>query len=274
VTTFEFALHPVGPIVLGGMLLYPGSRARDVLAVFRDLMGDAPDELGAGAGLITAGPAEFVPQAMRGQPALGIIVCYAGDPAEGERVIAPLRHAAPPAADLVEPMPYTAVQQLIDPTMPAGMRHHWGGDFLDALPDEAIDVFCAAADTVPSPLTQILLMPAGGQIARVDEDATAIGQRHAPWTTHLLAVWRDPDESARNLAWLRALQAAADPYATGRTWLNFLGDEGEQRVQRAVGKEKYGRMQAIKDRYDPGNLFHLNQNIPPSGSQPCTSDIP
>jgi FAD/FMN-containing dehydrogenase len=273
VTTFEFALHPVGPLVLGGMLLYPGSRARDVLPVFRDFMAGAPDALGAGAALITAPAAEFVPEEMRGKPALGIVVCYAGDPAEGATVLAPMRYSAPPAADLVQPMPYTAVQQLIDPTMPPGLHNHWGGDFLADLSDEAIDALCAAADTVPSPLTQILVVPGGGQIARVDDDAMAIGQRQAPWNTHLLAVWSDPADSVRNLAWLRALQAAIEPYTTGRAWLNFLGDEGEHRVRKAVGEPKYERMRAIKDRYDPGNLFHLNQNIRPTGSQPWAPDL-
>jgi FAD/FMN-containing dehydrogenase len=268
VTTFEFALHPVGPIVLGGMVLYPGSRARDVLPVFRDFMADAPEELGAGAALITAPPAEFVPETMRGKPALGIVVCYAGDPAKGERVLAPLLDSGRPAADLVQPMPYTAVQQLLDPTLPKGMHNHWGGDFLATLPDEAIDAFCAAADTVPSPLTQVLILPGGGQIARVDDDAMAIGQRQAPWNTHLLTVWTDPGDSARNLAWLRALQAAIEPYTTGRAWLNFLGDEGEDQVRRAFGEQKYERLRAIKDRYDPGNLFRLNQNIRPNGSEP------
>jgi FAD/FMN-containing dehydrogenase len=264
VTNFEFALHPVGPIVLGGMLIHPASHAPEVLCAFRDFMADAPDEVGGGAALITAPPAPFVPEPLRGKPALGLILCYAGDPAEGERVIAPLRGYGRPAADLVQPMPYTALQQLIDPTMPAGLHNHWGGDFLAELPGDAIDAFCAASLTVPSPLTQILIVPGGGQLARVNDDAMAIGQRQAPWNTHLLTVWTDPADSARNLAWLRALQAAIDPYTTGHAWLNFLGEEGEHRVRRAVGDRKYERLQTIKRRYDPDNVFHLNQNVTPS----------
>jgi FAD/FMN-containing dehydrogenase len=264
VTTFEFALHPVGPIVLGGMLLYAGAQAPEALRVFRDFMADAPDELGAGAALITAPPAPFLPEPARGRAALGIVICYAGELAEGERVIAPLREYGPAAADLVQPMPYTAVQQLIDPTMPAGMHNHWGGDFLADLPDGAIDTFCAAADAVPSPLTQILIVPGGGHFARVDDDAMAIGQRQAPWNTHLLTIWSDPADSARNLVWLRSLQTAIDPYATGRAWRNFLGEEGESRVRRAVGDRKYERLQSIKRRYDVDNVFHLNQNVVPS----------
>jgi hypothetical protein len=117
---------------------------------------------------------------------------------------------------------------------------------------------------VPSPLTQILIVPVGGHFARVDDDAMAIGQRQAPWNTHLLTIWSDPADSARNLVWLRSLQTAIDPYATGRAWLNFLGEEGESRVRRAVGDRKYERLQSIKRRYDVDNVFHLNQNVVPS----------
>ncbi len=266
VTAFEFALHPIGPIVLGGMLLYPGAHAPEVLRGFRDFMAGAPDEVGAGAALITAPSQPFIPRSLHGEPALGIVVCYGGDPAEGERVIAPLRTHTPPAVDLVQPMPYTALQQLLDPTLPAGMHNHWGGDFLAELPDDAIDAFCAAAIAAPSALTQILILPGGGQLARVDDDAMAIGQRQAPWNTHLLTMWRDPADSPRNLEWLRALQREISPHTTGRAWLNFLGDEGETHVRRALGRHRYERLQSIKRRYDPDNLFHLNQNILPSPS--------
>jgi len=172
-------------------------------------MAGAPDDLGAGAVLITAPPEPFVPEPARGKLALAIIVCYAGDVDEGTRALAPLRAVGPPAVDLVAPMPYTAVQQLIDPALPAGMRNRWGADFLHDLPDEAIDVFCAAAAAKPSPFTQVLLLPGGGQISRLADDAMAIGQRQAPWNTHLLAVWDDPADDQRNLTWLRELKAAA-----------------------------------------------------------------
>jgi FAD/FMN-containing dehydrogenase len=152
---------------------------------------------------------------------------------------------------------------MIDGSVGSGMYNHWGGDFLADLPDDAIDVLCSASSAAPSPLTQILVLPGGGQIARVADDAMAIGPRLAPWNTHLLTVWADPADAQRNLDWLRALQAQTAPYTTGRAWLNFLGEEGEDRVRSAVGERKYERLQAIKDRYDPGNLFHLNQNIRP-----------
>jgi len=266
VTMFEFQLHPVGPIVLGGLLFHPGDRAGEVLRFFRDFMAEAPDEVGAAVALITAPPLPFVPEEAQGKPAAGIAVCYAGDPEEGAEVIAPLREFGPPVVDLVEPMPYTAVQQLIDPTTPAGMQNHWGGDFLADLPDEAIDALASAAANTPSPLSVVLVVPGGGQMARVGDDEMAIGQRQAPWNTHLLAMWADPADEKRNVDWLRQVQVASAPYTTGRAWLNFLGEEGEQRVRRAVGDDKYDELQRIKDRYDPQNVFHLNQNIRPSVS--------
>ena len=209
VTEFEFRLHPVGPIMLGGMLAHPGERAGEVLRFFREFMAQAPDEVGAAAALITAPNLPFVPEPARGKPAAGIIACYVGEPQEGERVLAPLREFGPPVVDLLQPMPYTAVQRLIDPYGPAGMQNYWGGDFLSELSDDAIDVFCSAAATVPSPLSQILILPGGGQIARVPEDAMVIGQRHAPWNTHLIGMWSDLSETKRNVEWVRELRAAS-----------------------------------------------------------------
>ncbi|HZO76862.1 MAG TPA: FAD-binding oxidoreductase [Solirubrobacteraceae bacterium] len=266
VTEFEFRLHPVGPVLLGGMLAHPGQRAPEVLRFFRDFMAEAPDEVGAAAALITAPNAPFVPEPARGKPAVGIIACYVGEPQEGERALAPLREFGPPVVDLVQPMPYTAVQRLIDPSAPAGMQNYWGGDFLSELSDDAIAVFCSAAASVPSPLSQILIVPGGGQIARVAENAMAIGQRHAPWNTHLIGMWSDPAETKLNVDWVRELRAESAPYTTGRAFLNFLGEEGDLRVRRALGDDKYERLQRIKDRYDPENVFRLNQNIAPSPS--------
>lgn len=151
VTSFEFRLHPVGPIVLGGMLLHPGPRAVDVLRFFREFMAKAPDEVGAAVALISAPPAPFVPEAARGKPAAGIIVCYAGEIEEGERALAPLREFGPPVVDMIQPMPYTEAQKLIDPQAQPGRRNYWGGDFLSELSDQAIDVLCSAHAAVPSP---------------------------------------------------------------------------------------------------------------------------
>ncbi|GAB3780733.1 FAD-binding oxidoreductase [Nocardioides ungokensis] len=265
VTEFTFGLHEVGPLVLGGMLLYPGFLTRDLIKFWRDLVQDAPDALGSGVALITAPPAEFVPEPARGQPAAGVIVCWAGDIDEGQRFLAPLRDFGPPAVDLVQPMPYTAVQQLIDEPNPAGMHNYWSGDFLAELPDEAVDRLVAQAQPAPSPLTQIILLQGGGAVSRVGEDETAFGQRQAPYNLHYLGMWPpDHAEDQRNIAFIRDLAAAMKPWTTGNAYLNFIGEEGLGRVEAAFGPEKFARLQAIKDVWDPTNVFRHNQNIPPS----------
>ncbi|HJV08155.1 MAG TPA: FAD-binding oxidoreductase [Acidimicrobiales bacterium] len=264
VTAFHLRLHQIGPIVLGGMLLWPAPMARDLVRFYRDFMDDAPDDLGTALAFITAPPAPFVPEPVRGQPVVGIIVCYAGPIEEGEEVIRPLREFGPPGVDMVQPMPYVAVQRMIDEGNPKGMQNYWAAEFLAELPDEAIDVLVEHGTRPVSPFTQVLLVPGRGAIARVDDDATAFGQRDAPWNTHYLSMWPDPADSERNIAYTRALAGAMNPWTSGRAYLNFIGDEGLGRVEAAYGPERYARLQALKATWDPENLFRHNQNIPPA----------
>jgi FAD/FMN-containing dehydrogenase len=264
VTRFDLRVHPLGPIVLGGMLLHPASAAQDLLPFYRDFMRDAPDEVGSGLAFITAPPEEFVPEPVRGQPVIGIVCCYAGPIDEGEVALKALREFGPPGIDLVGPMPYVAVQQLLDAAAPKGMQNYWTADFYEDLPDKAIDVIAERGAKPVSPLTQIILVPGGGAIARVDEEATAFGQRNAAWNIHYLSMWPDPTDTEKNIAYTREFNGAMKPWSTGRAYLNFLGDEGSARVEAAFGPEKFARLQALKDEWDPTNLFRINQNIPPS----------
>lgn len=266
VTTFTFRLHPVGPIVLGGMLMYPAAMAGDLVRFYRGFMAAAPDEVGSALAFITAPPEEFVPEPVRGQPVCGVIVCYAGSVQDGEEALRPLREFGPPGIDLVEPMPYVAVQQLINPGNPKGLQNYWSADFLTELPDEAVDTLVEHATKPVSPFTQILLIPGGGALARVDDDATAFGQRNAPWNVHFLSLWPDPADDDVNIAYTRAIATAMKPWTTGRAYLNFIGDEGQGRVEAAFGQEKYARLQQLKAEWDPTNLFRHNQNIPPAQS--------
>jgi len=263
VTAFHLRLHPVGPIVLGGLLAYPADRAGEVLRFWRDFMSKAPDELGTGLAFITAPPEEFVPEPVRGHPVVGVVVCYCGDPEEGAQVVAPLRELGP-GLDLVQPMPYCAVQQLLDPGNQKGMLNYWSGDFFTDLPDEATEVLTSLATRPVSPFTQIIVVPGGGAVARVDDDATAFGQRNAPWNIHYLSMWTDPADTERNIAFTRDLATAMKPWTTGRLYLNFIGDEGLGRVEAAFGPEKFSRLQTLKKTWDPDNLFRHNQNIPPA----------
>jgi FAD/FMN-containing dehydrogenase len=264
VTAFHFRLHPVGPIVLGGILIYPAPMAGALIRFWRDFMLTAPDEVGSGLAFITAPPEDFVPEPVRGHPVVGAIVCYAGDVKEGEEVLRPLREFGPPGVDLVQPMPYVAIQQLIDPGCPAGMQNYWTADFYDELPNEAVDVLVEHATRPVSPLTQVNLVAGGGAIARVPEDATAFGQRSASWNIHYLSIWPDPADDEPNIAYTRAMATAMKPWSTGRAYLNFIGEEGLGRVEAAFGPEKYARLQAVKATWDPDNLFSHNQNIPPA----------
>ena len=264
VTQFTFRLHPVGPIVLGGMLMYPAAAAGDLMRFWRDFMIDAPDEVGTGVAFITAPPLDFVPEPVRGQPVVGVIVCYAGDPEAGRQVLAPLLEFGPPAVSLVQSMPYVAVQQLIDDANQKGMRNYWSADFYGDLPDEAIDTLVSHATKPASPLTQTIVLPGGGAVARVPEDATAFGQRTAPFNIHYLGVWADPADDDANIAFTREISTVMKPWSTGRFYLNFIGDEGPGRVEAAYGPEKYARLQRIKRVWDPHNLFRHNQNIPPA----------
>jgi FAD/FMN-containing dehydrogenase len=267
VTSFEFRLHSIGPIVLGGMLVYPAEMAAGLLRNFRDAMATASDEVCAGVALITAPHMDPIPEPVRGRPIVGVLLCYAGPIRDGEEALRPLREFGPPTMDMVAPMLYTAFQQLLDPTLPEGMRHYMTSDFLSGLPDAAIEILCRFHRSMPSPLNQIVLLPGGGAIARVSEDSAAFGRhRRAPFNYLVDAMSPDASDDEANISWARELASALKQFATGSAYLNFIGDEGEDRVVAAFGSNPYARLQALKDRYDPGNLFRLNQNIKPSGA--------
>jgi FAD/FMN-containing dehydrogenase len=272
VTAFHLRLHPLGPIVLGGMLMYPAAMAADLTRFWRDYILAAPDEVGSAMAFITAPREEFVPEPVRGQPVVGIILCYAGDPDEGEEVLRPMREFGPPGMDMVDRIPYVAVQQLINEANPKGRLNYWSGDFLGELPDEAIDTFVEIATKPISPMSQMLILADRGAIARIDNDATAFGQRTAPFDTHYLSMWTDPADTERNVAYTRAITTAMKPWTTGRVYLNFIGDEGPGRVEAAFGPEKFAKLQALKDKWDPTNLFRHNQNIPPSADALAATD--
>ncbi|HXY92282.1 MAG TPA: FAD-binding oxidoreductase [Acidimicrobiia bacterium] len=264
VTAFHFRLHPLPPAILAGMLVWPVEVGVDLVRFYRDFMLQAPDEVGGGIAFITAPPADFVPPAVQGHPVIGMVVTYAGPPEEGERVVAPLREFGPPAVDLVDAMPYVVAQQLIEPSTPHGMQNYWTADFYDRLPDEAVDVLVGHATKPVSPLAQVLVVSGGGAIARVPDDATAFGQRHSEWNIHYLSMWPDPADNATNIEWTKTIHAAMKPWAAGGVYLNYIGDEGQDRVESGFGPEKYRRLQALKTKWDPDNLFRHNQNIRPA----------
>jgi FAD/FMN-containing dehydrogenase len=260
-TSFEFRLHPVGPTVLAGLALWPAAAGRDVALHFRDVAVTAPDELGSGLVCLTGPPEDFVPEHLQGAALVAVACMYNGPADEGEDVVASFR-ALRPEVDLFGPMAYADFQCMIDD--PPGYRHYWSADYHDDFPDDAVDVFVKSGAERPSPLSQQILFPWGGAVARVPEDATPMTNRSAPWITHPFAMWEEPEESEANIAWARGFRRDIARFASGGIYLNFIGDEGEDRIRAAFGEEKYARLAVIKAEYDPANVFRGNQNIRPA----------
>jgi FAD/FMN-containing dehydrogenase len=265
-TSFELQLHPVGPLLLAGMVLHSFSKATDVLHHFREFMASAPDEVIAALAFLTAPPAPFVPDELQGRPAVGIITGWVGDPDEGAAALRPLREFAAPEVDLVQPMPYVALQSMLDAAYPSGLLNYWKAENLKELSDDAIDVIVERAAKIGSPMTTFLVIPLGGALGRVPDDATALGDRDTPWQFHALSVWADSSETDTHVGWTRETAAALQPFTRPGVYLNYTSDEGEERVQSTYGA-KYARLVALKDAYDPDNVFRINQNIKPSSGR-------
>ena len=252
VTSFEYQLHPLGP-VFGGLIAYPLPEARQVLKRYREAMAKAPDELTTVAVFLTTPD---------GHPAVGIAVCYAGDLTDGERAVAPFRTLGTAVMQQVGPMPYAAVQTMFNDAAVPGRRYYMRSNFLDSLSDDIIDVLASAFTGVPSPLSAVIIASAGGAVARVPPDATAYVHRDAAHIMTLLGCWADPQDDARNDAWLRDTWQALKPRLPNRVYVNELHDEGAERVRAAYGSS-FTRLARLKRKYDPANFFRLNQNIQP-----------
>ena len=255
VTTFEYRLHPVSQ-VLGGMLVFTADRARDLLRLFRQLTETAPDALGTSC-VLTHAPDGVT-------PVCAMTVCYNGPVDEGERVIKPLRDFGAPIAGEVGPVPYTAVQTMVDAGFPAGAQNYWRSHFLTDLTDEGIDILVDHFNRVTSPMSAVLVEDLGGAVARVGRDETAFNFRDYNYNLAILGRWLDPSGADSGTAWTRGLYDAMQPFAAG-VYVNYLSvGEQQDRVRAAYGEEKYARLVELKQRYDPANRFRFNQNIQPA----------
>jgi hypothetical protein len=256
VTSFEYRLHPHGN-VLGGMLLYPRSKARDLLRFYREFMPSAPEDLGVYAGLLTSPD---------GQPVVGLIVCYSGPLEKGAEVIRPLREFSPPMADLVSEIPHQAMQTMLDGAFPAGNQNYWKSTFLSELSNEAIDVVIDCASRVTSPLSAVVLEYYGGAASRVGETETAFAHRSAQYDLGILSQWADPAESEQHIKWARDSFDAIQPFSNGNYLFNFLGLPDDQKIDqvKAAAGQNYPRLVELKNKYDPTNFFQLNPNIKPT----------
>jgi len=260
VTAFEFALHPVGPEVLFGPIVYRYEDAPDVLRHYREFAAAAPGECCVWVDSLIAPPLPFLPEAVHGTRILSVVPFYAGDLAQGEEVLRPLREFGTPIADTVSAVPYTQAQTLFDAAYPAGARNYWKSHNLEELSDGAIDTIVDYAHRFPTPLCDILIHQVGGVVSEVAPDATAYPHRAAQFVITPGGRWHDPTQDDDCIAWVRAWHDAMAPHASGGAYVNFIPEEGG--AVDAYGPNQ-GRLAKIKKRYDPENFFRMNQNVLP-----------
>src|SRR5262245_52383187 len=268
VTRFEFDVHPVGPMVYAGLIFYPAEADRALLRAFRDWSADAPDEVTAVVNLTTAPPLPVIPAEWHGKKVAVLLALSTGPLEEGATLVRALREAAEPIADLLGPMPYQAMQTLLDPLFPKGIHAYFKATNLARLDDDLIERLAELHLATPGPQDELHVHQMGGAVARVPEDATAFAERSMPFVLNAVAVWHDPGVGEAHKEWARTAIAAASEASTGRAYVNYLGDANAAHT--SYGAETYARLVSLKNEYDPTNVFRLNQNILPqaNGSNP------
>jgi FAD/FMN-containing dehydrogenase len=266
VTKFEFDLHPIGPVVLGGPIFYPGEQAVQVVSGWHDQIQTMPDELSTLVNLCTAPPAPFIPEDWHNKKIVVLVACWAGDPAEGEDAVRPLRTFGTPITDLLSPMPYVDLQQLVDPLWEAGAANYFTSAFLERLPEEAIETlteYHQGSANLPVQ-AELHIHQLGGAVARVPAGSTAFTDRSSPLLLNCAARTADPADIPEHIAWARAARDAMATYGKGGVYVNFMGEGEEVNRRASYPPDIYRRLQSVKDQYDPSNVFRFNMNIPPS----------
>jgi FAD/FMN-containing dehydrogenase len=259
-TELTFRLYPL-PAFTGALMVWHPDEGGDLARAYREFMESAPDDVGGGLLYLTGPPEEFVPESLQNRLAVAILATYTGPEAEAREAIAPLLEREPAGAMIAE-MPYAELQRMIDD--PPGYRNYWSAEYLGELPDAALDAFCDRAEEIiiPSP-TQHIIFRWGGAVA-AGAAGSPMANREAPWVVHPLTIWEDPADDQRAIQWTRDVCADVKPWATGATYLNFVGDEGEDRIVAGYGRENYDRLAAVKADYDPDDVFHLHHPIRPA----------
>ncbi len=262
VTDFEFRLVPVGPYVMAGPVFWPMEDAPEVLRFYRDWIADCPDELMTIAVQRRAPALPIVPPELVGKLVLGVTACYAGPVAEGEQVLRPLKEFGSPVLDFCRPKPFLEHQRTFDPSFPHGWHYYVRSCDVAALSDDVIDIVAEQGTHITSPVTSVALWQMGGAVGRIDDEATAFNGRQAGFTFNINGNSKTADGFDAERQWARDYWSALAPHHTS-VYVNFLMEEGEERVRQAYGAAKYDRLKALKRKYDPTNFFSLNQNIRP-----------
>ena len=264
-TSFEFKLHPVGPLILGGLVAFKAEDGKDVLKFYREFVKDAPDELTTVAALLTAPPLPVFPQEIQGKHIIAILFCYCGKIEEGEKLLEPMKKFGKPVVSLISPMPYTVLQTLLDEGAPSGVQNYWKSSYLTGLSDDLINIVLSFGEKIDSPLSAIHIHQLGGALQRVGDDATSFSHRDAPFALNIVSSWTNPEENAKYIAWTREFFAAIQRFSKG-VYVNFMVEDDASRVKEAYDEGKYAKLVSLKNKYDPQNLFRMNQNIKPSGA--------
>jgi len=271
VTSFEYRLHPVGPEVMFVFVLYPGDRAKEVLSFGEEYVAQGHNEVSPLGVLGRVPRDEMFPEEWHGEQYVALLAMYAGPVEEGERALAPLREIAEPIADLSGPMSYVEAQKVLDEDYPDGGRYYWKSVNVSGLSEEAIERLVAHAEVAPSDHSTIDVWYQGGAMGRVGAQESAFGERSAPYLLGIESNWEEPEEDGSNVAWAREVVGDMRRFSGGGIYLNFPGflEEGQEMMKDAYG-ENYGRLVALKDEYDPENLFRTNQNIKPTARERVT----
>ena len=262
-THFEYALHPVGPEIIGGAIAWRGEEADRVLALYREVLATAPPELTCVAALRIAPPAPWIATAVHGKPIVALFVCYTGPAADAERVLAPLRTFDTPVGDTVQARPYLSQQNMLDPTQPKGRRYYWKSEYLPGVGEEICAQAIAHASRIISPHSAIVLFPLDGPLNAPPDDHSAVGNRDARAVINIASAWDRVDDDAANIAWARTAWQDMRRFSTGGAYVNFMTeDEGADRT-RAAYRGNHARLAGLKATWDPDNVFRANRNIAP-----------
>lgn len=262
VTSFEYRLHPVAEIY-GGPIAYPVDRAEDLVKFYRQYMAEAPEDLGGFVGFHLAPPLPFLPEGWHFKNVCLAVTCWAGPIEEGEKMIRPFLEAVPPIGSHVGPMPYPALNTAFDELLPKGLQHYWKASFARELTDGAAKVHAEHGARVPSIQTAVHLYPIDGAVQRASTDETAFAYRDVGFSPVIAGMWEDPADNERNIAWVRAYHEALQPHSVAGGYVNFMDGDDQGRVE-ANYRDNFRRLATIKARYDPDNVFHVNQNIKPA----------
>jgi FAD/FMN-containing dehydrogenase len=261
VTSFEYRLAPVRDIY-GGPIFFDLDQAANVLRAFREIIASAPEELGGFPAFQIAPPLPFIPENRHGDPLIAIVACWAGPVEAGPAAVKPFRDIAPIVAEHVGPMPYPLLNSAFDALVPPGLQHYWKANFVVELTDEMIAAHVEHGPKVPVVNSTVHIYPINGACHRVAPDATAFAYRHANFAAVIAGMWPDPADNEANIAWVRDYYAAIAPHSEEGGYVNFMAGDDQDRIK-ANYRGNYDRLVEVKRKYDPGNLFHLNQNIRP-----------